>query len=102
MVWLVALLALLDARFARAQEVNGQVYGFVSFSTERVEAREDSGNAVTTVQLPLVRELGTTGTVLATVQVSAQTMCSILTGSTDRLYVRSYIELHVESYMYGS
>lgn len=68
---MVPLLALLNAGFARAQDVNGQVYGFVSFSTDRVEVREDSGNAVTTVQLPLVRELGTTGTVLATVQVSA-------------------------------
>ena len=51
------------------QEPNGQVYGFVSFSTDRVEVHEDSGNEVTTVQLPLIREVGATGTVLATVEV---------------------------------
>ena len=52
------------------QTPDGQVYGFVSFSTERVEVDEDSGNTVTTVQLPLVREVGTTGTILATIGVS--------------------------------
>ena len=67
------LLAALCAGFVRGQQVNGQVngqvHGFVSFSTQRVEVQEDSGNAVTTVQLPMVREVGTTGTILATVQV---------------------------------
>ena len=62
-------LLLIFAGFVSAQEPNGQVYGFVSFSTQRVEVEEDSGNAVTTVQLPLIREVGTTGTILATVEV---------------------------------
>ena len=66
--WLGLLLAL-SAGFACGQEENGQVHGFVSFSTARVEVQEDSGNAVTTVQLPMIREVGTTGTILATVQV---------------------------------
>ena len=55
---------------ADGQTPDGQVYGFVSFSTERVEVHEDSGNTVTTVQLPLIREVGSTGTILATVEVS--------------------------------
>ena len=51
----------------------------MSFSTARLEAEEDSGNTVTTVSLPLVREVGTTGTVLATVEVSVGAMwCEIL------------------------
>lgn len=55
--------------FTCAQEHNGQLHGFVSFSTDRVEVQEDSGNVVTTVQLPMIREVGTTGTIIATVQV---------------------------------
>lgn len=34
-----------------------------------MEVQEDSGNVVTTVQLPMIREVGTTGTIIATVQV---------------------------------
>ena len=63
------VLLVLGGRIARGQAPNGQVHGFVSFSTGRVEVQEDSGNAVTTVQLPLIREVGSTGTVLATVEV---------------------------------
>lgn len=64
------LLILLWASLAFGQETDGTVYGFVSFSTSRVEVQEDSGNFVTTAQLPLVREVGSTGQILATVQVS--------------------------------
>lgn len=72
--------------FARAQEDNGQVNGFVSFSTDRVEVQEDSGNTVTTVQLPMVREVGTTGTIIATVQVRTSRAYS-----TSSAYGRRYI-----------
>ena len=67
---LLLVLSLLLCGVARCQEPNGQVHGFVSFSTTRVEVQEDSGNPVTTIQLPLVREVGSTGTILATVEVS--------------------------------
>ena len=66
---LLGLLLAFSVSFACGQEENGQIYGFVSFSEARVEVQEDSGNAVTTVQLPMVREVGSTGTILATVQV---------------------------------
>lgn len=71
--------------FARAQEDNGQVNGFVSFSTDRVEVQEDSGNTVTTVQLPMVREVGTTGTIIATVQVRRTSRAYSIHG---RRYIR--------------
>ena len=57
--------------------MDGQTYGFVSFSTESVEVQEDSGNTVTTVQLPMVREVGTTGTILATVEVTYAGLCAL-------------------------
>ena len=65
------LVVLAWASFASGQQPDGTVYGFVSFSTTRVEVQEDSGNLFTTVQLPLVREVGTTGPIIATVEVSA-------------------------------
>ena len=67
------LLLAITAGVVHSQEADGQLYGFVSFSTQRVEVHEDSGNTVTTVQLPLIREVGTRGTIIATVQVEIYT-----------------------------
>lgn len=45
--------------------------GFISFSVTQLVVDENTGASFTTVQLPLIREVGTTGTVLATVDVSS-------------------------------
>ena len=85
----------------KGQEPNGQVYGFVSFSTDRVEVHEDSGNAVTTVQLPLIREVGTTGIILATVEVWRMKLVSmynlVSNAIVDRWFSKNFISRYFES-----
>ena len=49
---------------------NGSVNGFISFAATQVVVDENTGVSFTTVQLPLVREVGSSGNVFATVDVS--------------------------------
>ena len=49
---------------------NGSVNGFISFAATQVVVDENTGVSFTTVRLPLVREVGSSGNVFATVDVS--------------------------------
>jgi len=69
--FLLLLLSALLPEQGSAQSPNGQVNGFISFSVTQLVVDENTGASFTTVQLPLIREVGTSGTVLATVDVSS-------------------------------
>ena len=49
---------------------NGSVNGFISFAATQMVVDENTGMSFTTVRLPLVREVGSSGNVFATVIVS--------------------------------
>ncbi len=53
-----------------AQSDDGQVHGFISFSLPELTVSEETSEQTVTVEVPLVRQVGTTGRVLATVAVS--------------------------------
>ena len=69
--FLLLLLSVALPEQGSAQSPNGQVNGFISFSVTQLVVDENAGASFTTVQLPLIREVGTSGTVLATVDVSS-------------------------------
>ena len=54
---------------------NGSVNGFISFAVTQVVVDENTGGLFTTVRLPLVREVGSSGNVIATVTVSITDLC---------------------------
>ncbi len=68
----VSLLLFLFLPSSLAQADDGQVYGFISFAVPMLTTSEENAadSEFTTVLVPLVREVGTTGQVLVTVEVS--------------------------------
>lgn len=67
----MCLLSLLLPR-ALAQEDNGQVHGFISFALPVLVVSEELSEETTSVLVPLAREVGDTGRVLAAIEVSQQ------------------------------
>ena len=67
---LLFLLCALLPEQGSTQSPNGQESGFISFAITRLVVDENVGVSFTTVQIPLVREVGSSGIVLATVDVS--------------------------------
>ena len=57
---------------AQGQNANGEVFGFVSFAVSELTVEEGAPGATgtTIVRIPLVREVGSSGVVLATIEVS--------------------------------
>ena len=70
---LFLLLLLLNCTPVLSQ--NGSVNGFISFAVTQVVVDENTGGLFTTVRLPLVREVGSSGNVIATVTVSITDLC---------------------------
>ena len=66
---IVSLLLLHLGDPALAQD--GQTNGFISFAVSRLEVEEDGSDpAFTTVSIPFLREVGTSGRVFASLNVS--------------------------------
>ena len=73
----IVILLLMVVSHVQSQEPDGQTHGFISFAVPRLVVEEEDGSQFTNVLVPLVRQIGSEGTVLATVGVSASA-CPIL------------------------